>query len=52
MTLRKTTIDSSVRYISKDRHLHSEQTQPNSKRQRKRLPILNFHKTMKISLKR
>ena len=57
MTLRKITIDNSVRYVSKDNHSHSEQALPISKeivnqiRERKMFLIINFHKILESSLK-
>ena len=52
MRLRKTTIDNSVRYVTKDDHVHSEQTELISKERKKVLPVRNFHERRKKIIKK
>ena len=59
MTLRKNTIDNSIGYINKDGHSHSEQAPHisrereivNQTRERKVLPLINFYRRKKSSMK-
>ena len=48
MTLRKITIDNSLRYISKDDHSHSEQAPPTSNTRKKNVYNKTFSQNTKI----
>ena len=56
MTLRKTTVDNSVRYVNKNDHSHSDQTPPFSKKRKKGVskgkPSQNHEKKFRKSISR
>ena len=51
MTFPKILIDNSVGYVNKEDHSHSEQPPLFSEKRKKVLPIINFHRIKKNSIK-